>query len=364
MVAKTAGGPSVSKNFAEGTVWTAFFVYNLLAFALQPVVGLAVDALRRPHSAATLGVLIVAAAIPLAALPNGAVYVAVVLCGLGNAVFHVGGGVLSLQLAPGKATPVGLFVAPGAAGLTAGILLGRAGAPGWPAVVLLAALAVALFLTPSSSLARGRRASRQHPARPGSPSLMPQEVALASRSVMRGLESTILLLLFVVGLRSFVGLALDFPWKGESALLLALTLSMVTGKAAGGLLADRFGWREVGVGALLVSTPLLALGSSSSLAGIVGVGIFSLTMPVTLVAVVHVLPRHEGFAFGLTCLALFIGAVPALAGWSPIHSAIVLLAAGPIAAIALWAGLQRILPRSTSSRLAVISHAAEGGRPS
>ena len=38
-----------------------------------------------------------------------------------------------------------------------------------------------------------------------------------------------------------------------------------------------------------------------------------MTMPVTLAAVAAVLPRgSEGFAFGLTCLALFCGSVPSL----------------------------------------------------
>ena len=41
---------------------------------------------------------------------------------------------------------------------------------------------------------------------------------------------------------------------------------------------------------------------------------FNMTMPVALVAIAEVLPEDRGFAFGLPCLMLMVGALPALAG--------------------------------------------------
>ena len=152
--------------------------------------------------------------------------------------------------------------------------------------------------------------------------------------------AVVALLLVVVGVRAFVGLTLVLPWKSDLILLAALTAAVVTGKAAGGLLADRLGWRRVAVTALVASLPLLALGASSPVAGIAGVLLFNMTMPVTLAAVAAVLPRgNEGFAFGLTCLALFCGSAPSLMGW-PLASAPWLLAALILpAAAALWFAL-------------------------
>jgi hypothetical protein len=63
-------------------------------------------------------------------------------------------------------------------------------------------------------------------------------------------------------------------------------------------------------------------------------------------------PRQVGFAFGLTCLALFIGAAPVLAGWAPPLSATVLTTLAAAAA-ALWFGLGEL--RRTAPALAAPS---------
>jgi FSR family fosmidomycin resistance protein-like MFS transporter len=152
------------------------------------------------------------------------------------------------------------------------------------------------------------------------------------------------------------------PWKSDLALLAALTAAVVAGKMAGGLLADRFGWRRVAVTALVGSLPLLALGTSSPAAGIAGVLLFNMTMPVTLAAVAAVLPRgSEGFAFGLTCLALFCGSVPALLGlpltatpWLP--ATLILPAAA-----ALWFALGGRARRSRPGH-APLQPATDGGK--
>jgi MFS transporter, FSR family, fosmidomycin resistance protein len=66
-----------------------FLLYNLLAFGIQPILGLIVDWSQRPRAAAFLGCLLVAAAtVGSAGWPR----VAVGLVGVGNAVFHLGAG--------------------------------------------------------------------------------------------------------------------------------------------------------------------------------------------------------------------------------------------------------------------------------
>jgi FSR family fosmidomycin resistance protein-like MFS transporter len=333
-------------RLSASAAWSAFFLYNLLAFALQPLIGLAADSRRLGRGGAAAGALLTAVAPALALVP-GAIWVAVVLAGLGNAVFHVGGGIVSLRAAPGRAGPVGVFVAPGAAGLAIGIFAGKAGAPVWPWVAALLVLAVAIALLPAPRLGAGARGP-EHP---------PVPVSLAGAGL-----AVVALLLVVVGVRAFIGLTLVLPWKSDLTLLAVLTAGVVVGKAAGGLLADRLGWRRVAVTALVASLPLLVLGASSPAAGVAGVLLFNMTMPVTLAAVAAVLPRgNEGFAFGLTCLALFAGSVPSLMGW-PVASASWLLAALVLpASAALWFALGG--SRHPSSGAVPLEPAAQGGHP-
>jgi FSR family fosmidomycin resistance protein-like MFS transporter len=341
-------------RLTAGTAWSAFLFYNLLAFAMQPLVGLAADRLRIDRGAAVAGALLTVAAMPLALVPGG-IGVAVVVAGLGNAVFHVGGGIVSLRAAPGRATPIGVFVAPGAAGLAAGILAGKTGGTGWPFAVALLVLAVVLAIAPPPRFAAERPAGLNAVGIADS-RLTPPRSPLAAAGMV-----AVVLLLVVIGIRSYVGLTLALPWKSELGLLIALTAAVVAGKALGGLLGDRLGWRPVAVTALLVSLPLLALGGDSPVAGIAGLLAFNLTMPVTLAAVAAMLPRgREGFAFGLTCLALFVGATPALAGWTRPPSAAVLAALVLPAAAALWLALRVPRPQGALENTNAVDAAAEG----
>ena len=261
-------------------------VYDVIAFAPQPIFGLLVDRYRAPAQVAAAGILLVAAS----TLLMGAPFLAIVTAGIGNAVFHVGGGRLSLELAPGKATLPGIFVAPGALGLTIGILIGKSGEfLAWPFLVLLLALAVTVLVIP-------RPAPLPRRALPGN---------------LRWFETVILLLLVSVAIRSLVGQSLVLPWKSDPSLLLALTLAVVLGKALGGILADRFGWAAVAVTGLVISVPLLAFFTPLPALVILGTFLFNLSMPVTLACLADMLPGKSGFAFGLTALALIIGALPA-----------------------------------------------------
>jgi len=266
--------------------------YDVIAFSTQPIFGLLVDKFKLPAQAAALGLVLVALSTLLTSVPVAAV----VIAGLGNAIFHVGGGVAILNLAPGKASLPGVYVAPGALGLTLGILLGKSGHfAAWPFVVALLLTAVLVWVLP----------------RPGFPA--PRELP----GNLRWFEAVILLLLLSVAIRSLVGMSLVLPWKTDTTLLIILTLSVVLGKALGGVLADRFGWTLVAVGGLTLSAPLLAFFPSVPTVAIAGTFLFNLSMPVTLVGLVGMLPGKGGFAFGLTTLALIFGALPS---FTPLRS--------------------------------------------
>ncbi|MDR1874883.1 MAG: hypothetical protein LBQ90_07750 [Synergistaceae bacterium] len=274
-----------------------YLFYNFLAFAMQAPLGLLLDKMRSPRAAAMWGLgLQVFALVTFSGLPEFGVF----LAGLGNALFHLGGGVVALNLTPGRATAPGIFVAPGAVGLFLGIQLGSL-APLSPAVQIAASVAVLALMPAVKYLPLPAGYSRE-PKRTAEGEPLPLALLCA-----------VALIFFSIAARSFVGLSLAFPWKGDSFLhAFALAAAAGGGKALGGFLSDQFGFVRVCVGALLLSVPLLQWGSVSVAAGLAGCLCFQMTMSVTLLAYVKACPGREAWAFGLACLALFVGSLPLL----------------------------------------------------
>jgi FSR family fosmidomycin resistance protein-like MFS transporter len=265
-------------------------LYNILAFGLQVPFGLMIDKWHIPLFSAIAGCILAAVSTIVLVFPST---IAVCLAGIGNALFHVGGGSISLNLTPKRATAPGIFVAPGALGILVGTIIGKSGYfASWPFVFLLLSLCVAMFMikAPKIDYDKNDRESR--------------------RVDFHSFELVILLLLSSIAVRSLVGLAIVFPWKSDMVLFITLTAAVVLGKALGGILADKSGWISVATVSLLISAPLLSFGASIPYAAIVGVFSFNVTMPVTLVAISNMLPGRPGFSFGLTCLALIAGALP------------------------------------------------------
>jgi len=291
-------------------------IYDIIAFSTQPIFGLLVDALKAPAQVAALGIVLVAASILMMKVP----LLAVVTAGIGNAVFHVGGGFVSLNLAPGKATLPGIYVAPGALGLTIGIMIGKNGGfLAWPFILLLLVSALLILGLPRPEFPAPRTLTGN----------------------LRWFETGIMLLLISVVIRSLVGQSLVLPWKTDPTLLLALTMAVVLGKALGGILADRFGWSFVALFGLALSAFLLTFFAPHPALAIAGTFLFNLSMPVTLACLADMLPGKSGFAFGLTALALIVGALPA---FTPLHTltgaAGFIFAAVLVSIAALYGGLR------------------------
>jgi MFS transporter, FSR family, fosmidomycin resistance protein len=339
-------------------------LYHALAFGLQPMVGLATDAAKAPRFAAVLGCLITAAAVLLTSWPVAAI----VAVGIGNAVFHVGGGTVSLRLTPGRATAPGLFVAPGSIGLLAGAILGRNGAaaslPLLP-VALVLCLLMARMSVPAAEPAGSarRRVSRSASIscrdcrlslRESSDSSMPiltstgrsadatfaerKATFFNSQCLSRG-DLVLGLVLLSIAVRGLLGFLVTFPWETQPVLLIVMTLATVLGKALGGILADRWGWTRVAVGSMLAGLPLLACASTHPVVAIPGLFLLNITMPVTLAATARSLPGHPGFAFGLTCLALILGAIAPLSGVT-LNGPVFVSVAIVVSMVVLYGGLR------------------------
>jgi len=291
-------------------------LYNVLAFGLQLPFGWLTDRLHQPVLAAITGVVIVSISLMLFLHPMAAI----ILAGIGNALFHVGGGTIALNLRPGKAALPGLFVAPGGVGLVAGGLILKLYGfhPLFFALPLLS-MGVLLLLVKSPQILYEIKATK----------------------LGTYLDMAILFLMITICIRSMVALSIEFPWKSNIDLLIVLTAAIALGKGLGGFLADAFGWMKIAVGGLLIAAILLIAGPQMALAGMAGMFFFNLTMPVTLVAISNTMPGKPGFAFGLTTLAIVVGALPtffptkALIAVNPVIFTLII-----ISALSLYLGLK------------------------
>lgn len=306
----------------------AFIIlYNVLAFGLQLPFGWLLDRLQQPVLAAISGCVMVSAAVLLFMHP----LVAIGLAGIGNALFHVGGGTVALNLKPGKASLPGLFVAPGGIGLFAGAMI----LPVYgfhPQIFAIALLCAGVLMLVVKS---------------------PQIFYSASKEKTGSMvDFAILLLMITICIRSIVGLSMHFSWQTDRLLLYTIPLAIALGKGMGGFLADSFGWIKIAVGGLVISSILLLYGEQTAVAGIAGLFFFNLTMPVTLVAISNMLPGRPGISFGLTTMAILAGALPT---FMPIKALFavnhVMMAFILLSAVTLYAGLKIIPSKNFVSKI-------------
>lgn len=289
----------------------AALIYNLLAFAGQAPLGLLADRLGNGRAFAAAGCLLVAAAY---AMP-GAPMLLAAAAGIGNALYHIGGGYDVLRLSD-RAGLLGVFVSPGAFGLFLGVLLAGGSLPTVIPPLLLAVTAAAVLLLCGASEACGPAA----------------DLTDAGRFAL-------LALFLVVCLRSYAGFLFTFPWK-TGGWAWVFILCVVLGKTAGGFIYDRFGGVRTAT-VTLGGAAVLFLLSASPVPGCAAVLLFNMTMPVTLRAAADRLPEAKGFSFGLLTLALFLGFLPEFTGLPGIRSGWMYAALCVLSLALLLAGLRR-----------------------
>ena len=286
-------------------------LYNFCAFALQMPLGLWADSLDRNGMLAAAGCGLTAAAF---LLPVS--LVAAVVAGVGNALFHLGGGIDVLNASGEKAAALGIFVSPGAVGLYVGTLWGGGAAVSalLPPAGLLA-LGGGILLLCRRTFGSLRSGNAPVEAEPAGGSWLP-----------------LVPLFLVVILRSWMGLGQSFPWKAAWGLPLVLALAL--GKAAGGFLMDAVGPRRAAGWSLGLAAALYLL-SGAPLPGILAVFLFNMTMPMTLWAAAQLLPGAKGFGFGLLTFALFVGYLPVYLGWPAVFGNVWACAAAAALSLAL-----------------------------
>jgi FSR family fosmidomycin resistance protein-like MFS transporter len=278
---------AILNNLSYEYSFTIIVLYNILAFGTQCIIGNIFDKLNKPRLCAVIGCILTAMSALLWKYP-----IAAVLCaGFGNAFFHVGGGIICLRTGKRNSAIPGMYVAPGALGLFLGMLIAKNSLfPPYIMAVVLILCAILIYF-------------------------YKEEGGFISDESCNPVKYNKFLLicnflLFAIAIRSFVGLGISLPWHENLLLMCCLTLAVVCGKFFGGIIADKFGWLKVTVFALLISSPMIAYGINLPALYITGIFFFNFTMPVTLTALANMMPKREGYAFGLTTLFLIIGALP------------------------------------------------------
>ena len=273
--------------FCDGS-YESLLIYNFCAFALQLPLGTLLDLCkgryrRMPTFCATLG----------AGMTLLGVILHPAILGLGNALFHVGAGidVLEIDRAKGlKGCGLGVFVAPGAIGLYLGAMLGIR--TGHPAVFVTVCLLMLVLLAWKWRNGSTCQSSASH------------------GSTHWGKLLTVAICCFVVVIiRSYVGLAVSFPWKSLPLLGAFGVLGATCGKMCGGFLAAKFGLCRTVVATLLLASVLYAFGAVP-ICGLIGIFLFNMSMPLTLCLLAEQLPQLPGFSFGLLTFGLFLGFLP------------------------------------------------------
>ena len=368
----------------------SILVYNFCAFALQMPLGVALDALCGGKKGREVDFPFLFALAGVLCTMGGAFLHPAVL-GIGNALFHVGGGVGTIReddRRSWRGRGLGVFVAPGALGLYLGTVLGRGGS--WQmwafgTGVLMALLCagaiwgrkahhfevsgrkahcfgmrgqkVCFFevsgrkahrfevsggeggterIPESGVRGRGTEADWRAEAQPSksSPQKTEKQAAGNTGQGIRNTAIAAVCCILVVILRSYVGMAVAFPWKtGFRAGLLAVLL-VVGGKAAGGFASARYGMRMTTTVSLGLAG-ICYLCSAAMLPGLAALFLFNMTMPITLYWLVRSMPRMPGFAFGLLTFALFLGFLPTYFGVAAAVDGPVLGCAGSVLSMLL-----------------------------
>lgn len=307
---------------------TAALLYNFLAFALQAPIGYFFD--RFPAKRSTsIGICFILCGYILGLWQHP--IVGLVLCGFGNAFYHVGGSIGIARIDRKGLRNSGIFVSAGALGVSLGTYLAGAcsglhlfsgNLSGQPALWILLLLIVLLIL-------------QQQVATPDKqkPSLLPAKINAA----------LLLLSLAAVFIRSFGGLFFPAAYKNvfsftqslfpeylmPYAFLLAMASGIVAflGKFLGGFLSNfcnsllhrflrfktldlRSGNYIFGIITLVLSAILLLFGGNVPILCFLGILCFHAAMPVTLFELYCILPDRPGFAMGLSTVMLFLGYLP------------------------------------------------------
>ena len=264
----------------------ALCIYAILAFGGQLPVGIWLDKNRDIKSFGIVSVFLLLLACILSFINP---MIAIIMAGIASAGVHVVGGCVCLMVNKDKITPLGIFTAPGIAGLTIGGFLGAINI-NWIMLPFSIALLCLIFIV-----------------RKGFP------VYLLSKrkddTIIDKHDMIMILLLLFMCFRSLLfDLLNNFSQNMEYGILV-VGMSAFIGKIIGGGLADRIGWKRWVYISLSIAIITLQFGHDNIFEMAVGIACLQSSVPITLQLLYSCLP-----SFPASASALSLGTVVALAG--------------------------------------------------
>ena len=302
-------------------LFIAILLYNFFAFAVQLPIGIVADKINKNAMCSAIGCILVAIAFGCA---NFGI-ISCIIAGIGNAMFHVGGGIDVLNISDKKAAPSGIYVSTGAMGIFLG---GKSVSIGFNKyyivilILLISSLALFWLYKQIKDKVKNEKV------------IIPE---ISKNEII-----AIICLTITVVIRGYVGLILSFEWKSSFILALISIFAVVFGKMLGGIIGDKIGFMKISLLSLIISAILFVFAFNNSILGILAILLFNMTMPITLIALSNILFNNKGMAFGLLTLALFIGAVPVFFGYTnAVFTPIGLLTITLVSAIILYIGIKK-----------------------
>ena len=262
-------------------------LYDFLAFVLQLPFGRIFNNKNQNSLVSMIGCILIL----FAYLIRDVSFLPVFFIGIGNALFHVGGGIDILNISQKKAAKIGIYVAPGALGLFLGVSINQLKYSLWIIIVLLLISILLLYLLRKNYTS----------------SIQQKDYSLLDLSFDKSI--VIYMVLFTICIRGYFGFILNYSWKSNFLLSFLFIIMIVLGKAFGGILSDKFGIRKISFLSLVVSSILFIFSFDSIVIAMISIFLFNMTMPITLILLSNSL-KNYGMAFGLNTCALFFGYLP------------------------------------------------------
>ena len=285
----------IASSFSAMHLVGIFLTYNILAFLTQPLTGLWADCMKRRHWMLLASVLLLTVAVLATSivvsfrLSTVGMMVVPILLGMGNSLFHVWGGKQVAVTTGNDMRALGAFVSTGAFGLALGIVFFS-----WP---LLYTVLLTICVLSTAYVHLDLKA--------GISAINSQEAECRFSKLF--IWMSLLVLMLVVMLRSFVGETFSGEMSRTNSMVLLIGLLSMLGKMAGGWLAHHLGIVRMLALVIVLVLVCLVFRSQEMVIALVGLFAVNCTMPVTLYLANVVLPKREGLAFGLLAAALIPG---------------------------------------------------------
>lgn len=271
----------------------AITIYNILAFGGQYPIAILMERFNDTKKLLVFSYLLnVLALTVFLFLP----FISILLAGVASAIYHVAGGTYCAE--NNKATHIGLFAAPGIAGLVAGGYLSWKQVDIIPIVVPVAVV----FLLGLMKISFIKPVARTN-----------EEQTVGKKYSLDTHDIIMILLLLIISLRSVTWNVFQMIHENNFEWLIAIALAAAAGKIVGGWLADKIGWRLYAISSVILATALLSFFRKELILFCIGIGLLQSGIPATTSLLVNSLKGKTSKGVALSFgTAIIIGSAASI----------------------------------------------------